>query len=96
MISQLRIYTVNRGMMDQWVQHFKEVSVPMHEKHGMEIEGPWVNEDKNQFIWIRNFADADDMKAKLKARDASPEWKAVVDHSRSYLARVDVQIMSPA
>ncbi len=50
MISQLRIYTVNRGMMDQWVKHFTETLVPMQEKHGIKIGGMWVNEDKNQFI----------------------------------------------
>ena len=50
MISQLRMYTVNRGMMDQWVKHFNEVLIPMQEKHGIKIDGTWVNEDNNQFI----------------------------------------------
>ena len=64
MISQLRMYTVNRGMMDQWVKHFNEVLIPMQEKHGIKIDGTWVNEDNNQFIWKRSFADAEDVKAK--------------------------------
>ncbi len=74
MISQLRIYTVNRGMMDQWVKHFTEVVRPMMENHGAKIGGMWVNEDKNQFIWTRSFADAEDMKAKDAALFGSDEW----------------------
>jgi len=34
MTSQLRTYTINRGMMDEWVKLFTETLVPMQEKHG--------------------------------------------------------------
>ena len=37
MTSQLRMYTINRGMMDQWVKLFTETLVPMQEKHGIKI-----------------------------------------------------------
>ncbi len=50
MTSQLRMYTINRGMMDQWVKLFTENLVPMQEKHGIKIEGMWVSEDSTQFI----------------------------------------------
>ena len=96
MIYQLRMYTVNRGMMDQWVKLFNETIVPIQEKHGIKIDGKWVNEDKNQFIWIRSFADAEDVKAKEAAFSGSPEWKAVVNQVRSHLARMEVQTMEPA
>ncbi len=96
MISQLRIYTVNRGMMDEWAKYFKETIVPMHEKHGIKVDGMWVNEDKNQFIWIRSFADAEDVKTREASFYGSPEWNAEVDHARSHLARIVVQSMEPA
>ena len=57
MISQLRVYTVNRGMMDDWVKHFTQNLVPIQENVGIKIDGMWVNEDKDQFIWIRSFAE---------------------------------------
>ena len=95
MISQLRMYTVNRGMMDQWVKYFTENLVSMQEKYGIKIDGMWVNESKDQFIWIRSFADAEDVKAKEAAFYASPEWNAVVDTARSHLARLDVHTMEP-
>ncbi|MEE8518880.1 MAG: NIPSNAP family protein [Dehalococcoidia bacterium] len=91
MISQLRIYTINRGMMDQWVKVFTETLIPMQEKHGIKIDGMWVNEGRNQFIWIRSFADAQEMEAKRFS--AFPEWAGVRDHVLSHLAREDVQVM---
>jgi hypothetical protein len=93
MIYQLRTYTVNRGMMDQWVKYFNETVVPIQKKHGIKVDGEWVNDDKNQFIWIRSFASVDDMKAREKAFYDSPEWKAVQDKARSHLARIEVQQM---
>ncbi len=48
MTSQLRMYTINRGMMDQWVKLFTEKLIPMQEKHGIKIEGMWVSEDSTQ------------------------------------------------
>ena len=96
MISQLRTYTVNRGMMDQWVKLFAEQLVPMQEKHGIKIDGMWVNQDKDQFIWIRSFGDADDVKAKEAAFYGSSEWQGIMDHARSHLAKTVVETMEPA
>ena len=96
MTSQLRIYTINRGMMDEWVKLFTETLVPMQEKHGIKIEGTWVSEDGTQFIWIRSFANPEDVKAKEAAFYGSPEWNTVMDHARSHIARTVVQNMEPA
>ncbi len=67
MTSQLRMYTINRGMMDDWVTLFTQTLVPMQDKHGIKIEGMWVSEDSTQFIWIRSFADSEDLKVKEAA-----------------------------
>ena len=96
MISQLRTYTINRGMMDQWVKLFTETVVTIQEKQGIKVEGMWVTEDATQFIWIRSFAGAEDVKSKEAAFNESQEWKAIVDHARSHLARIEVQTMEPA
>ena len=93
---QLRIYTINRGMMEPWVKFHTETSVPLHEKLGIKVEGSWVNGDKNQYIWIRTFDDAGDLETKEAAFFGSPEWKGGAgDLARSHLARVDVKAMRP-
>ncbi len=96
MTSQLRMYTINRGVMDEWVKYFTKTLVPMQEKHDIKIEGMWVSEDRTQFIWIRSFTNLEDVKAKEAAFYGSPEWNAVMDHARSHLARTVVQTMEPA
>ena len=94
MIYQLRTYTVNRGMMDQWVELFNDKLVGIQRQYGIAIDEAWVNEDENVFIWIRSFADADDVTAKEAAFYASPEWNEIVDHARSHLARIQVETMN--
>ncbi len=96
MTSQLRMYTINRGMMDEWVKLFTETLVPLQEKHGIKIEGMWVSEDSTQFIWIRSFTNSEDVKAKTAAFSGSPEWNAIMDHAFSHIAREVVQTMEPA
>jgi hypothetical protein len=93
MFYQLRTYTVNLGMMDQWVQHFNEKVIGVMEKAGITVEGAWVNEDKNQFIWIRSFPSAAEVEPREAAFYGSDEWKAIVDHTRSHLARISVKTM---
>lgn len=94
MIYQLRTYTVNRGMMDAWVEFFNDKLVSIQQQYGISIDGMWVNEDQNQFIWIRSFSDAEDVKAKEAAFYASPEWNSVMDAARSHLARIQVDTMT--
>ena len=94
MIYQLRTYTVNRGMMDQWVGVFNDKLVGIQAQYGINVDAAWVNEDANLFIWIRSFADAEEVTSKEAAFYASPEWNEIVDHARSHLARIQVETMT--
>ena len=93
MIYELRTYTINQGMMESWIQNFNEKLVRLMGKFNIKVEGAWVNQDRNQFIWIRSFADTDDVKAKEAEILASQEWIAISDHTRSHLARTSWETM---
>jgi len=67
MLAQVRIYTINRGQLDAFLQHFKDETMPLHAKVGIPIVGTWVNRPQNEFIWVRTFADEGDRDAKTKA-----------------------------
>ncbi len=55
-----------------------------------------MNEDNNQYIWIRTFDDAEDLEVKMTAFRESPEWKGGVrDLAFSHLARLDPHPMRP-
>lgn len=71
MISQIRIYTINKGEMDNFIKHFKDDIVPLHEKIGVPIVGSWVNRPQNEFIWVRTYKDKAEMEAKGKELQAA-------------------------
>tara|TARA_B100000949_G_C13829939_1_gene264066 strand:- start:72 stop:227 length:156 start_codon:yes stop_codon:yes gene_type:complete len=43
MVSQLRIYVINRGMMDSRLKLFEEHIWPLSRKLGTPVECAWVN-----------------------------------------------------
>jgi hypothetical protein len=71
MISQIRIYTINKGEMDNFLKHFKEDIVSLHQKIGVPIEGTWINRPQNEFIWVRSYKDKAEMEAKNKEFQAA-------------------------
>ena len=66
MISQIRIYTINKGEMDNFLKHFKDDIMALHEKIGVPIVGAWVNRSQNEFIWVRTYKDKAELEAKTK------------------------------
>ena len=78
MISQIRIYTINKGEMDNFLKHFKDDIIPLHEKIGVPIVGTWVNRPQNEFIWVRNYKDKADVEAKTKEFQAAVAAAGVV------------------
>ncbi|MGH7810331.1 MAG: NIPSNAP family protein [Candidatus Binatia bacterium] len=71
MISQIRIYTINKGEMDNFIKHFKEEVMAVHERIGVPIVGAWVNRPQNEFIWVRTYKDKAEIEAKSKEFQAA-------------------------
>jgi hypothetical protein len=90
-IAEIRIYTVNKGMMDSFVKLWNEKLAPIHAKYGLKILGAWVNRPQNEFIWIRAFENVEDRDAKEKAYFASPERSALGDLPPSHMAKMEVR-----
>ena len=95
MVSQLRIYTVNRGMMDAWLKFYLANIVPIYQKLEIPIEATWVNVDRSEFVWVRSFDSIEDLERKEKAYYATEERKALADAPLNYLAKIEVKLMSP-
>ena len=96
MYAQLRVYTVNRGKMDDWVSWFREKLMPIATRAGQTIVGPWVNDAKTEFIWIRVYDSAEDAKAKDERFYGAQDWKAIAAEARALLAKTEVTIMNSA
>ena len=93
MVSQLRIYTINRGMMDSWLKLFEEHIRPLHQKLGIPVERSWVNADRTEFLWVRTFNSVEDIPEKEAAYFASPERTALGDIPTSHIAKMEVRVI---
>jgi hypothetical protein len=94
MLAQVRIYTINRGQLDAFVQHFKDETMPLHAKVGIPIVGTWINRPQNEFIWVRTFADEQDRDAKQKAFQEAARAAGVVLGGN--VAKMEVRETEPA
>ena len=92
MYAQLRVYTVNRGKMDAWVEWFNSKARPVAEQAGHQIVGPWINDARTEYIWIRTYESAEDAKAKDEAFSSSPAWQAIASDAAEFVARNDVSL----
>ncbi|MGH2365976.1 MAG: hypothetical protein ACRDHX_15165 [Chloroflexota bacterium] len=92
MMTQVRIYTINRGMMDSWVKAFNKHIVPTSASYGVQVQAAWVNRTQNEFIWVRTFAD----EATLKAYETSPERAAYSAETGSHIAKTEVRSVEEA
>jgi hypothetical protein len=87
MVTQVRIYTINRGMLDSWIQLFNEKIVPTSARFGVTVVGAWVNRPQNEFIWVRTFENED----VLKVYENSPERAAYSPQTGSHIAKIEVR-----
>jgi hypothetical protein len=49
---QLRIYTINRGRLDDFVNAWLQGVYPVRLEHGFKIPAAWVIRERNQFVWV--------------------------------------------
>ncbi len=93
MVYQLRIYTINRGMMDSWLRLFNEHIRPLHDRLGIPVQNSWVNADRTEFLWVRRFNDTAEIPVKEAEYFASPERTALADLPTSHIAKMEVRVI---
>ena len=93
MVAQIRTYTINKGMMDSWLELFDKEIRPVHESLGIPIVATYVSPDRTDFVWVRTFETAEEIPDKEKAYFASPGRKALGDRPTSHIAKVEVKVV---
>lgn len=92
-VYELRTYTTNEGRLDALNKRFREHTVDLFKKHGIESVGYWVPTDgpqaKNTLIYVIRHESREAAAASWKAFIADPEWKKVARESQ-----VDGQILA--
>ena len=84
-VYELRTYTTNEGKLDNLNARFRDHTVGLFKKHGMESVGYWVPTDepksKNTLIYVIKHESRDAAKASWKAFIADPEWQKAAKES---------------
>lgn len=79
-VFEVRTYTTSQNM-DELKTLFREHSLPLFKKHGIEAVGYWVPQDapasRNTFIYMLIFPDRETAKAKWDAFHRDAEWLKV-------------------
>ncbi|MBI3975118.1 MAG: NIPSNAP family protein [Armatimonadetes bacterium] len=95
MPSQLRIYTINRGKLDDFVQAWSAGVYPLRRRFGYSIDGAWVIRERNEFVWILSYDGPDAWEAKEAAYYRSSERVNMDPNPASLIARPDQWFITP-
>ncbi len=83
MTTQLRVYTINKGKLDEFVKVWRDGVYPLRQKFGFKIERAWTIPERNEFIWTMSYDGLGDWETQDKAYYASPERAARLRADRS-------------
>jgi quinol monooxygenase YgiN len=86
-VTEVRLYTINRGMMDSWVSVFKEKIMPTSAQYGVRIHAAFVHRPQNEFVWIRSYDSAET----LEKYNTSPERAAYSQLTGPHVAKIEVR-----
>ncbi|MFP8884140.1 NIPSNAP family protein [Streptomyces mangrovi] len=87
--TQLRTYTVRDGMLDEWVERWREEIVPLRLALGFTIDGAWVDRERNRFVWLISYDGPGTFEERNAVYWASPRRKAMGLDPDDYLTRTD-------
>ncbi len=93
-VTQLRMYTIQEGKMDQWLEGWRTGVAPLREKMGFQIQDAWVIEAENTFVWILTYG-GDDWEAKDAAYYVSDERKALNPNPAQYIVQAREWFLTP-
>ncbi|HLZ30052.1 MAG TPA: hypothetical protein VKV73_22245 [Chloroflexota bacterium] len=92
MVTQVRIYTINRGMLDSWIELFNAKIVPTSARFGVHVVGAWANRPQNEFIWVREF----ESEEQLKVYENSAERATYTGQTGQHIAKIEVRTVEKA
>ena len=95
MATELRIYTINRGALDQWVKEWREMIKPLREKLGFEILDAWTIKETNQFVWVLRYDGPEPWEKLDQAFHDSEERRSFDPDPARNLARAEHFFLEP-
>lgn len=88
MTTQIRIYTINRGQLQQFAAEWRQNILPLRQELGFQVGGAWLLEDTSQFVWQLSY-DGSDWSEKDGAYYTSPKRLAMDPNPARLIARAE-------
>lgn len=92
-VSQLRIYTIEAGKMDVWLDGWTRGVLPLRRKFGFRIDGAWVVEGADTFVWILTYDGPDGFQARDDAYYDSEERKSLQPDPAPLIEKAEKRFM---
>ena len=96
MTTQLRIYKIQPGKMDDFVKGWQHGVVPLRQKQGFRVDGAWISAEQNRFVWLLTYDGPEDWETKDRAYYASPERAALDPDPAKLIEEIDTTFVTPA
>jgi hypothetical protein len=99
-VYELRIYHAAPGKLDDLNKRFRDHTVRLFEKHGMQNLGYWtpIDNTNNLLIYVLAHASRDAARKSFAAFGQDPEWKAAAKASEAngkLVAKIESYFMEP-
>lgn len=78
--TQLRLYTIREGKLQEFVDGWTAGVYPLRLKHGFSIDSAWLIEEESRFVWLLSYP------------GTREEWLAMND---AYYASEERKAMNP-
>lgn len=93
MASQLRIYDITSGDLEHIAERVREDIFPLCRDHGFDIDGPWINREANQYIWIIHFDGEGTFEEAVERYYADPRRDALDFKPRDFIVEADLRMV---
>ena len=89
MPTQIHIYTINRGSLDEFATEWRDKIKPLREKFGFQVSGGWKVKETNQFVLFLSRDTEDDWESQNQAFYQSDERRLLQPDPARHIARVE-------
>lgn len=91
MATEVRIYTMKPGRLDEFERIFTEHIMPTSAAFGIRIHAAWRHKEKNEFVWVRSYDD----EATLERYSHSPERAVYMPLTQACIDTMEVRVVEP-
>ena len=95
MKSQLRIYDMKPGTMEEFAAKVDEELIPIRLDYGFTRSGPWIVEETYQYVWIVHYDGEGTFEEVDKRYYADPRRGEMSFNPMDYITKVDARMLTP-